>query len=177
MERHVLFLLSSARPAGNTQALARQAASGLRGTCDWVDLAQVALPGFADPRPAPMPPPEGALADILGRMTLASDIVFAAPVYWYALPAPAKLLLDHWSGFLDAPGLNFAAMMRGKRLWLITVRADPDPAVPVAMEQAMERTAAWLGMVWGGALHGLGDAPGDVCADASWHRAPDFLTL
>ena len=97
-----------------------------------------------------------------------------APVYWYALPAPAKLYLDHWSGWLDRPG--FAATMRGKRLWLITTRADPVPAVAEPVERALRMTADWLGMGWGGALHGIGDAPGAVAEDAAaWDAAPGFL--
>lgn len=111
-------------------------------------------------------------------MRSADDLVFVAPVYWYALPAPAKLLLDHWSGWLDDPDLGFAAMMAGKRLWLITTRADPDPDVPAPVEAMMARTALWLKMPWCGALHGVADAPGDITRDtATWAQAAEFLTL
>ena len=30
------------------------------------------------------------------------------------------------------------------------------------MVALLQRSAAWLGMEWGGALHGIGDAAGDV---------------
>jgi len=164
--RHVLFLTSSARPKGNAATLAQVAAAGLPEGCgqQWIDLAALALPPFHDLRPAGQPP-EGALQTVWQAMVAATDLVFVAPVYWYALPAPAKMLLDHWSGWLDVPGLGFADRMRGKTLWLITARADPDPTVPAPLEAMLRRSGQWLGLHWAGALHGIGDAPGEVLQD------------
>lgn len=174
--REFLFLLSSARPGGNSEALARRAATTLTCSCVWTNLAALSLPPFQDIRPAAPAPATGDLARVWTQMQAASDIVFVAPIYWYALPSPAKLLLDHWSGFLDAPDLGFAAQMAGKTLWLITARADPAPDVPATTEAAMVRTAAWLTMRWGGALHGVGDAPGEIASCPAWAQAPGFLT-
>lgn len=173
--RRFLFLLSSARANGNAEQLARHAASGVTATCDWLDLTALSLPLFADPRPAPAAAPTGDLALVLARITAATDLVFVAPVYWYALPAPAKLLLDHWSGFLDAPDLGFARMIAGRTLWLITTRADPNPDVAVLPKAMMRQTAQWLTMPWGGALHGVADLPGEIMQNAAWQMAPDFL--
>ncbi|RGP37727.1 flavodoxin family protein [Pseudotabrizicola alkalilacus] len=173
--RHFLFLLSSARTGGNTEQLARHAAQTLACPCDWLDLTTLALPDFCDPRPALPGPPSGVLAQVLDRMRAASDICFVAPVYWYSLPTPAKLLLDHWSGFLDQPGLEFPLWIRHKRLWLITTRADPDPSVATPSETMLRRTADWLGMSWGGALHGVADAPGEIVKDAAWQQAGAFF--
>ena len=172
-----LFLCSSARPKGNARLLAEGAASVLPAQVpqDWIDLASLALPAFHDRRPAGTGP-EGALADVWQAMLAATDLVFVAPVYWYTLPAPAKLLLDHWSGWLDAPDMAFAAQMRGKRMWLVTARADPDPTVTDPMVATLQRSATWLGMEWGGALHGIGDAAGDVLTDAqALSRAATFF--
>lgn len=176
--RQLLFLLSSARPRGNSAALARQAASGLSAAAvTWVDLATARLPHFTDTRPAPPPPLAPVLRDILGQMMRADDLVVVAPVYWYALPAPAKLLLDHWSGFLDAPDLRFAERMANKRLWLITTRADAAADVPTPLETMVRRSGDWLGMRWCGALHAVADAPDTVQSDPAWEKAQEFLTL
>ena len=164
MSRRFLFLASSARAEGNALRLARLAAAGVA-QAEWIDLAALDLPPFHDIRPAGQPP-EGDSRAVWQAMQAATDLVFVAPVYWYALPAPAKLLLDHWSGWLDVPGLGFADRMRGKTLWLITARADPDPAVAAPVEAMMRQTAVWLGMEYAGALHGIGDAAGDVLGDA-----------
>lgn len=173
--RSFLFLLSSSRTFGNAEQLARQAAHALMHPSVWLDLARVSLPPFRDSRPNPPPPASGDLAEVLAQTLAASDIVMVAPVYWYALPAPAKLVMDHWSGFLDRPELDFAAQMARKTLWLITARADPDPAVAAPVEVAMTHTARWLGMRWGGALHGIGDAPGEISGGPAWAQAPGFL--
>lgn len=175
--RDILFLTSSARAKGNSRLLAEAAASALPDTCQqsWFDLAALPLPAFADLRPAGLPP-DGVMADLHSALMRATDLCVVAPVYWYALPAPAKLLLDHWSGWLDVPELGFFQAMQGKRLWLISTRADPDPTVPDLMEAALRRSGEWLGMIWTGALHGIGDAPGEVLEDrAAMTRAPDFL--
>lgn len=165
MSRRFLFLLSSARPDGNALALARVAASSLNPEAQvWLDLTDPPLPAFRDLRPDHAHPC-ARLADVMRAMRAATDIVFVAPVYWYALPAPAKLLLDHWSGWLDDPQTGFAEWSRGLTLHLVTARADPDPTVTELPEAMLRRSAEWLGMRWGGALHGVGDAPGDVMAD------------
>jgi NAD(P)H-dependent FMN reductase len=170
-----LFLLSSARRDGNSAQLARQAALGLTCPCDWLDLTAPALPAFVDPRPALPPALSPRLRQVISAMQAASDICFVAPVYWYSLPAPAKLLLDHWSGLLDQPDLAFPSWIRSKRLWLVTTRADPDPGVADLPEALLRRTSDWLGMRWGGALHGVADAPGDIIHDESWAAAPQFF--
>lgn len=177
MTRSFLFLCSSARPKGNTQALARHAAARLPPDAQhWLDLTAPPLPPYHDIRPRHTPP-EGPAADIMAAMQKATDIVMVAPVYWYALPAPAKLLLDHWSGWFDSPETGFTLWARDRTVHLITVRADPDPAVTDLPEAMLRRSIEWLGMRWGGALHGVGDAPGEVLQDHdALTRAATFLT-
>lgn len=177
MERHFLFLLSSARPGGNSARLAQAAAASLPAPAQrWIDLSAAQLPPYRDLRPGTAMP-EGDLAAILRAMRAASDIVIVAPVYWYGLPAPAKLLMDHWSGWFDAAETGFALWARDKTVHLITARADPDPTVPEPLERMVSRSVLWLNMRWGGALHGVGDAPGDIAQDrAAMAAAAGFLT-
>lgn len=177
MERRFLFLLSSARSGGNSALLAQAAAAALPAQAQgWIDLSTAQLPPYRDLRPATAQP-EGDLAAIMDAMRAASDIVIVAPVYWYALPAPAKLLLDHWSGWFDAAETGFADWAREKTVYLITARADPDPTVPEPLEAMVTRSIRWLGMRWGGALHGVGDAVGEIAQDkAAMAAATGFLT-
>ena len=172
--RKMLFLLSSARRNGNTERLAVRAVPP-NAEARWLDLAAMNLPRFRDLRPHFLKEQDQTLMSVLADMQWADDIVFVAPIYWYSLPAPAKLFLDHWSGFLDAPDLDFPSSLTGKRLWLITCRADPDPDVARPVEDMMRRTAQWLGLTWGGALHGIGTDPGDVEKDQAWDRAASFF--
>lgn len=173
--RQILFLLSSSRRHGNSERLARRTAPP-DAQVNWVDLASLPLPPFEDLRPR-APKPHPVLNALLDKMRQAQDIVFVAPIYWYALPAPAKLMMDHWSGFLDQDEASFRQGLAGKRVWLITARADPKPDVPDLAEAMLRQSVEWLGMVWGGALHGVGNAVGEVETSDAWSEAPEFLTF
>ena len=175
-----LFLPCSTRPDGNSLALARAAAAHLPEGAQavWLDLATPPLPRFADLRVSGgHAAPEGRLAE-LAKATLAADeLVLVSPVYWYGLAGPGHEMLDHWSGWFEVPGMDFAGRMRGKRLWLVSARGDPTQGSQAPLEEVMRRTARWMGMRFGGALHGVGDAPGEVLADArAMARARVFFT-
>jgi len=165
-----LFLPCSTRAGGNTLTLARAAAAHLPAGAKaaWFDLAAPPLPRFADLRASGgHAAPLGRLAELAAATLEAEELVIASPLYWYGLAGPGHEMLDHWSGWLEVAGMEFGERMRGKRLWLISVRADPAPGAQAPLEDVMRRTAAWMGMRFGGALHGVGDAPGDVLADAA----------
>jgi len=174
MPDRFLFLLGSGRTEGNTERLARRAASALpMGTeCRWLRLAELPLEPFADLRHQPgggYAVPEGNAATLLEATLWASDLVVAAPTYWYALPAAAKLYFDHWTGWLRVAGLDFRSRMAGRKLWLVTVNADgPDESgASDLLVATLERTAAYMGMRFAGALVGRGNRPGEVSGDAA----------
>jgi NAD(P)H-dependent FMN reductase len=164
-----LFLLSSARKGGNSEGMARAAAGGLPDSVvqDWCDLTQIALPPFEDLRHgASYRPLSPAMADLAKRSVQASDIVFVAPLYWYGLPAPAKLYLDHWSHWMRLPDLDFKSRMAGKRVWLIMAHAGSTTAEIAPAQEGLRLAAAYLGMGWGGALLADANAPGE------WRKDP-----
>ena len=170
--RHVLFLLSASREAGhigNTETLARRAAARLPADTrqTWLPLSQLQLPPFVDVRHTvgSYAPPEGDLKTALDALLDCSDLVVVAPVYWFSLPAPLKLLLDHWSGFLRVPGLDFKARMAGKRFWAISTSGHRGRAQP--MLDSLALCAEFMGMAWQPPLWGQGGAPGAVLADAA----------
>ena len=175
--RRILFLTASPRAHSNSEMLARRAAEGLApGTAThWQSLTTPALPAFRDLRPGHAGVPMGRLGDLFAHIMLATDIVFVAPIYWYAFPAPLHLLMSHLSGWLDVPELKLHSGLQGKAVYLITAHADPDPTVPDQAEALLKRSAIWLGLSWRGALHGVADAPGEMPQSAVWDSAPDFL--
>lgn len=177
MSRRILFLTASPRPASNSRRLAARAAEALPDNAKrhWLDLNSPALPAFRDLRPGNPGVPMGRLGDVFGQIMLATDLVFVAPIYWYAFPAPLHLALSHLSGWLDVPELRLVDGLRGKRSYLITTRADPDPSVPTPAETMLRRSVEWLGMTWAGALHGVADAPGEIEGTLAWTEAPRFL--
>ena len=122
--------------------------------------------------------PDGDMKVLLDATLAATDIVLVAPVYWYSLPATAKLYLDHWSAWLRIPGVPFKDTMTTKTLRLITTSGDRAKAQP--MMDSVRLCAAFFPMAWGGVkgpvLWGKGGPPGAVQADAqAVAAAADFL--
>ncbi len=168
--RSFLFLDAGARPDGNTARLARLAAgASLPAGADqrWLRLADHPLPPFEDLRhtgDGAYEPPTGHGRTLLDATLAATDLVFVAPLYWYALPTAAKLYLDHWSAWLRVPGADFRARMAGGTVWAVTSYAtEPDKTEPLI--GTLRLTAEYLHMRWGGALLGHGNRPGDVLGD------------
>lgn len=177
-DRRFLFLLCSTRRMGNSEQLAYCAAHPLPPDTgqQWLHLLDFPLSDFVDLRHSGSYHPPVGNAQLLLEATLnATDLVLVAPLYWYGLPAPAKLYLDHWSGWLRTPGINFRERMAGKVLWAITVssgeRAEAQP-----LEDSLTMTAQYLHMRWGGLLFGTGSRPNDIQLDApAQQRARSFF--
>lgn len=168
--RRFLFLLTSSRRDGNSEALARRAAESLPDTVEqrWLSLLDLELPPFEDVRHSGSgiyPQPSGAGATLLDATLWASDLVFVAPLYWYSLPARAKNYLDHWSGWMRVPDCNFLDRMGGKTMWAVSAISDADYAVGDPLLGTLRLTAEYAKMNWGGHLFGFGSKPGDVLAD------------
>lgn len=169
--RRFLFLLSSSRPDGNAEQLARHAARSLSPADiqEWIRLPEVDLPAFADLRHASAtawaPVIEGNSRRLLEATLAATDIVFVAPVYWYSLPASAKLYLDHWTTWMRAPGWDFKPRMAGKTLWGISVASDESETIAAPLRETLRLSADYMQMRWGGFLFGSGNRPGDIHRD------------
>ncbi|MET9876236.1 NAD(P)H-dependent oxidoreductase [Actinacidiphila glaucinigra] len=181
-ERSFLFLVGSSRADGNTETLARHAAERLPPTADrhWLRLGDLSLPLFEDrPREGEgdCPAPSGLAATLLQATLSATDIVVVSPLDWYGVSTSTKLYLDHWSGWMRVPGLDFLERMRGKTLWSVTVHGGQDPATAAPLVGTLRHTADYAGMRWGGALLGHGSRPGDVLRDtAALGRAKTFFS-
>jgi len=167
-----LFLATSTREPGaqgNTEWLARQAAAALPpGTPqDWHHLSRMQLPMFVDQRhtTGQYDMPAGDMKTLLDATMAATDIVFVAPVYWYSIPAPLKIYLDHWSAWMRVPGLPFKGEMAKKKLWLVTTSGDRAKAQP--MMDSIRLCAQFMAMAYGGELWGKGGPPDAVRADAA----------
>lgn len=167
--RRYLFLLASSRLEGNSEQLARQAASHLPEGSEtrWVRLEEHPLPPFEDTRHSSgYEAPEGNAA-LLAEATLwATDLVVVTPVYWYSLPASAKLYFDHWSGWMRVPSLALKDTLKDRRVWAVIVDAgSEEEASSDLLEGMLQRTADYMHMVWMGALVGHANQPGEVAKD------------
>lgn len=180
-QREFLFVLGSARTGGNTEHLARRAAESLAGNMNqtWLSLIEHQLPLFEDIRHDDSRKYEIASnsESVLFDATVkATDIVIASPVYWYSVSASTKLYLDHWSGWMRLPDVDFRKRMASKTLWGVTAFSDTDPVGAQPLIDTLKMTAEYLKMHWGGVLLGYGNRPADVIDDAaSMDRASTFF--
>lgn len=168
--RRFLFLLASSRLDGNSEQLARRAARHLPAGAEtrWLRLEDHSLPPFEDTRHSKgYSAPEGEAA-LLAEATLwATDLVVVTPVYWYSLPARAKLYFDHWSGWMRVPSLALRDTLVGRRMWaVITDAGSAEEGSSDLIEAMLQRTAAYMGMTWMGALMGHANQPGEIAKDA-----------
>ncbi|MCX4390779.1 NAD(P)H-dependent oxidoreductase [Micromonospora peucetia] len=172
-----LFLLGSSRSGGNTELLARRAAASLPAGVEqrWLHLADHPLTPFRDIRhdEQPYPQPTGNEALLLAETLAATDLVIASPLYWYSVSAATKLYLDHWSGWLRTPGVDFRQRMRGRRMWAISVLSNEDEAQADPLVATLRLSADYLDMRWGGVLLGHANRPGEVLHDTVALRAAD----
>ncbi len=177
-----LFLNASTREpghVGNSETLARRAAAGLPADTEqnWCKLADLELPPFVDLRhtAGTYPMPTGDAKPLLDATLDATDLVFVSPVYWFSVPSPLKIYLDHWSAWLRIPGLDFKEKMAGKRLWVIATSGNREKAQP--MFDSYRYCAEFLGMQWQAPLWGRGGAPDAVLADGeAMAAAASFLS-
>jgi multimeric flavodoxin WrbA len=170
--RNFLFILASARRDGNTETLARQAAESLSPDTaqTWLRLMDLTVPPFEDIRhggDGTYPAPTGDLKTLFDATLAATDLVFVTPLYWYSVPAAAKLYLDHWSGWMRVPGADFKARMAGKTAWAVSVTSDEDRRFAEPLIGTMTLSAEYMRMRWGGTLFGYGSRPGDILNDAA----------
>ncbi|MEU4045496.1 flavodoxin family protein [Streptomyces antibioticus] len=178
--RRFLFLLGSSRDEGNTELLARRAAEQLPEGVEqeWISLTEHPLPEFVDQRHDSdhVRPTDGAAGLLLDATLAATDLVIASPLYWYSVSAPTKRYLDHWSGWLRTPGVDFKATMAGRTLWGVTALAHEEFEVADPLYGTLHHTAAYLEMRFGGVLLGNGSKPGDVLNDTdALARAKTFF--
>jgi multimeric flavodoxin WrbA len=176
--RRFLFLLASSRRDGNSETLARHAAARIPPQAEalWLRLMDLDLPEFEDVRHSgsgTYPPPEGDGAVLLDATLWATDLVMVVPLYWYSLPARAKNYLDHWSGWMRVPGVDFLDRMARKTMWAISAVSDENYAVADPLLDTLRLTAEYAKMHWGGHLFGFGNRPGDVLADGDALRQAD----
>lgn len=144
----------------------------------WIDLTEHPLPEFEDLRHDSdrVRPTEGDVALLLDATVAATDLVIVSPLYWYSVSAQTKRYLDHWSGWLRIPGLDFKATMAGRTLWGVTALADDEPVVADPLVGTLHHSAAYLGMCFGGVLLGNGSKPDDVLKDnGALTRAKTFF--
>lgn len=89
---------------------------------------------------------------LMKRVLAFDQILFATPVYWYAVSPPMKVFLDRISDFLDLPELlDDGRRLRGKRAYVVCTSIYDE--APASFVGAFADTFNYLGMRFEGVAH------------------------
>jgi multimeric flavodoxin WrbA len=113
-----------------------------------VDLAKLRLSPFDyDHRNR-----EDDFEPLMERVLSHEQVIFATPIYWYAVSPAMKVFLDRISDFLELPDLlPKGRQLRGKNAFIVctSICEEPSPAFVTAFRETFD----YLGMKFGGVAH------------------------
>lgn len=141
-----IALFSSSRRLGNTGQLTDRIAQALN--IEVVDLTRLRISPYDYDHRNRTDDFEPLMKQVLAH----DQIIFATPIYWYAVSPAMKLFLDRLSDFLDLPDLlPEGRRLRGKNAYVICTSVCDEPSTQF-MDAFLE-TFQYLGMHFGGVAH------------------------
>ncbi len=171
-----LVLSASPRRDGNSAALAKSAASGLKEAGHAVEFLfadEVVSTFLRDCRVCRRADGECAIEDGHARAFLegylpADGFIAATPIYWYGMSAQLKAFFDRMFCYVAASHPRSAetvSAMQGKRIGLILSSEETYPTVSAGIVQQMQEFCRYTRSAFVGVEHGHGNARGEVAAD------------
>jgi multimeric flavodoxin WrbA len=144
--RSAIALFSSSRRHGNTGQLLDRIASELN--IEVVDLASLRISSY-DYQHLNR---DDDFEPLMKRVLEHEQIIFATPIYWYAVSPAMKVFLDRISDLLELPDLQSEGRrLRGKTAYVVCTSIDDEPSA--SFMQAFRETFDYLGMPYGGVVH------------------------
>jgi multimeric flavodoxin WrbA len=139
-----LVILGSARPDGETRKAVDLAFSP--GTVELAVLPSFTLGGYDYQHLNA----QDAFGGIAQKMAEAGKIIFATPVYWYAMSAPMKVFFDRLTDLTENLKRQGKALA-GKPVWVIATGTED--VLPEGFEVPFARTAGYFGMRYRGCAY------------------------
>jgi multimeric flavodoxin WrbA len=84
------------------------------------------------------------------KMIAAQTIIFATPIYWYAMSGPLKVFFDRFSDLVRIRKPE-GRQMAGKKVWLLANGTDTE--LPEGFEVPFQSTCRYLDMEYKGACY------------------------
>jgi len=144
--RSTIALLSSSRRLGNTGQLMNRIALELK--IDVVDLTSLRMSPYDYDHLNRNDDFEPLMKHVLAH----DQIIFATPIYWYAVSPAMKIFLDRFSDLLELPDLlPEGRRLRGKHAYVVCTSICDEPSVEFM--GTFRETFNYLGMHFGGVVH------------------------
>ncbi|MEJ0087881.1 MAG: NAD(P)H-dependent oxidoreductase [Pseudomonadota bacterium] len=143
---NAIALFSSSRRNGNTGQFVDRIATNLK--IEIVDLASVRMSGYDYEHRNR----NDDFEPLMKRVLEFDQLLFATPVYWYAVAPTMKVFLDRISDYLELPDLlNEGRRLRGKRAYVVCTSIYDE--APASFVNAFRDTFNYLGIHFGGVAH------------------------
>ena len=139
-----LVILGSARPDGETRRAVDIAFPD--GSAELAILPNFAIGGYDYAHLNA----QDAFGPIAEAMAATDKIIFATPVYWYAMSAPLKIFFDRLTDLTENLKARGKAMA-GKSVWLIATGTEPE--LPDGFEVPFACTAQYFNMAYRGGCY------------------------
>jgi multimeric flavodoxin WrbA len=144
--RSTVALFASSRRHGNTGQLMDRVAQELQ--IEIIDLNRKTISAFDYEHRNRQDDFEPLIDHVLEF----EQIIFASPVYWYAVCPPMKIFLDRISDLLELPDLLARGRrLRGKSVYVLCTSIEDEADTPFV--SAWRETCNYLGMRYCGLLH------------------------
>lgn len=140
----ILILVATARNDGNTMcAVERLRCRFPPEATTLLDITALKLREFEY---HPADETDGFLA-VIETIIAHRCVVFATPVYWYAMSGPMKTFFDRLSDLLVKPELRSTGRaLAGRDVSLLATGTDPE--LPAGFTEPFIKTASYFGMHW-----------------------------
>ena len=140
-----LIVLGSANSSGYTAAVVARLRARLSQDSIVVDLNATAIGPFTYKRYDR----RDGFAEVVEEMLRHDRILFATPVYWYAMSGVMKTFFDRLTDLLHPELNSLGRRLAGRDVWLLATGTDP--AMPAGFAEPFRLTAEYFGMHWRGA--------------------------
>jgi multimeric flavodoxin WrbA len=141
-----IALFSSSRRRGNTGQLMDRIALELN--IEVVDLANQRMSSYDYEHLNR----DDDFEPLMKRVLEHEQIIFATPIYWYAVSPAMKVFIDRISDLLELPDLKSEGRrLRGKTAYVVCTSISDEPSA--AFMEAFRETFDYLGMRFGGVAH------------------------
>jgi len=170
----VLALLASPREGGNTEILLNRVIEGIteeNGVVETVNLCKLPVKPIedcdkCDENGACTVKKPDNYENVIQKFIEADCVLFASPTYWYGVSAQMKAFIDRWSCAMKMiPG--FKKKIRGKKVAVITVHGEDNPAVTKFLFNQMQQSFQYLGLDFIGKMQGKAYEKGRITENAS----------
>lgn len=145
MSAKILIMMGSARSEGNTRKIVDAIIA--KTNAELIDLNLYKISYFDyDHRNK-----SDDFIEIATKMLTYEHIIFATPIYWYAMSAQLKTFLDRMTDLLTIEKPLGRQFRQGKKMYAVACSSDENEYDGFFMPFA--KTAEYLGMEYGGHLH------------------------